>query len=102
MRITLFTSNKNRHNYLINLLSEVSKELFVIQECGTILSVPGHYYASPIMSKYFDKWSKFKNKKIEFYSVNPAGVESDQTKKFKSNYKCMCCCREYTFILLNS
>ena len=32
------------------------------------------------MSKYFDKWSKFKNKKINFYSVNPAGVESDQTK----------------------
>ena len=36
MKITLFTSNKNRHNYLINLLSEVSDELFVIQECGTI------------------------------------------------------------------
>ena len=54
MKITLFTSNKNRHNYLINLLSEVSKELFVVQECGTILSVPGHYQASPIMKKYFE------------------------------------------------
>ena len=54
MKITLFTSNKNRHNYLINLLSEVSKELFVIQECGTILSVPGHYQASPSMKKYFE------------------------------------------------
>ena len=57
MKITLFTSNKNRHNYLINLLSEVSDELYVIQECGTIFPgiVPGHYQASPIMKKYFDK-----------------------------------------------
>ena len=56
MKITLFTSNKNRHNYLINLLSEVSDELFVIQECGTIFPgiIPGHYQVSPIMKKYFE------------------------------------------------
>ena len=56
MKITLFTSNKNRHNYLINLLSEVSDELYVIQECSTIFPgiVPGHYQASPIMKKYFE------------------------------------------------
>ena len=53
MKITLFTSNKNRHNYLINLLSNVSEELFVLQECSTILPVPIHYHASPIMKKYF-------------------------------------------------
>tara|TARA_B100000242_G_C43011798_1_gene470396 strand:- start:45 stop:833 length:789 start_codon:yes stop_codon:yes gene_type:complete len=56
MKITLFTSNKNRHNYLINLLSEVSDELCVIQECGTIFPgiLPGHYQTSPIMKKYFE------------------------------------------------
>ena len=56
MKITLFTSNNKRHNYLINLLSEVSDELNVIQECGTIFPgiVPGHYRASPIMKKYFE------------------------------------------------
>ena len=56
MKITLFTSNKNRHNYLINLLSEVSDELYVIQECGTIFPgiVPGQYQVSPIMKKYFE------------------------------------------------
>ena len=56
MKITLFTSNKNRHNYLINLLSEVSDELYVIQECGTIFPgiVLGHYQVSPIMKKYFE------------------------------------------------
>jgi folate-dependent phosphoribosylglycinamide formyltransferase PurN len=59
MKITLFTSNKNRHNYLINLLSEVSDELYVIQECGTIFPgiVPGHYQASPTMKKYFENVS---------------------------------------------
>ena len=56
MKITLFTSNKNRHNYLINLLSEVSDELYVIQECVTIFPgiVLGHYQVSPIMKKYFE------------------------------------------------
>ena len=56
MKITLFTSNKSRHNYLINLLSEVSDELCVIQECGTIFPgiLPGHYQTSPTMKKYFE------------------------------------------------
>ena len=53
MRITLFTANKNRHNYFINLLSEVADELFVVQECGTIMPVPKNYYPSPIMEEYF-------------------------------------------------
>ena len=56
MKITLFTSNKNRHNYLINLLSEICDQLFVVQECDTIFPgiIPGHYNASPIMKKYFE------------------------------------------------
>ena len=56
MKITLFTSNLSRHNYLINLLSEISDELFVIQECDTIFTgiIPGHYKATPIMKKYFE------------------------------------------------
>ena len=59
MKITLFTYNKNRHNYLINLLSEVSDELYVIQECGTIFPgiVTGHYQVSSIMKKYFENVS---------------------------------------------
>ena len=64
MRITLFTSNKNRHNYLINLLSEVSDELYVIQECGTIFPgiVQGHYQVSPIMKKYFENVNNAQSK----------------------------------------
>jgi len=56
MKVTLFTSNNKRHNYLINLLSDISDELYVIQECGTIFPgiIPGHYQASPLMKKYFE------------------------------------------------
>ena len=36
MKITIFTSNLNRHNYLINLMSEICEELYVIQENNTI------------------------------------------------------------------
>ena len=60
MKITLFTSNKNRHNYFINLLSEVTNELFVIQECDTIFPgiIPNKYEVSSIMKKYFENVNK--------------------------------------------
>ena len=56
MKITLFTSNNNRHNYFINLLSKISKELFVVQECNTIFPgiISGRYPRSNIMKKYFE------------------------------------------------
>ena len=59
MKITLFTKNRNRHNYLINLLSEISSELFVIQESVTIFPgvVSGRYQASKIMKEYFENVS---------------------------------------------
>ena len=55
MKITLFTANQNRHNYLVNLLSNICDELFVIQENRTIFPglIPGNYPASEIMKKYF-------------------------------------------------
>jgi len=64
MKVTLFTSNQNRHNYLINLLSEISDELYVIQECKTIFPglVSNHYKASIIMEKYFKNVNKAQTK----------------------------------------
>ena len=38
MKVTLFTSNNNRHNYFINLLSNLCDELWVIQECKTLFT----------------------------------------------------------------
>jgi len=55
MKITLFTSNQSRHNYLINQLSKISSELFVVQECDTRFPglAPGHYPSSKVYEDYF-------------------------------------------------
>ena len=55
MKITLFTANQNRHNYLVNLLSNNCDELFVVQENRTIFPgiVPGHYPVAKTMKEYF-------------------------------------------------
>ncbi len=55
MKITVFTSNQRRHNYLIQTLHDVSTELFVIQESDTIFpgSRPGRYPDGPEFEKYF-------------------------------------------------
>ncbi len=64
MKITLFTSNNNRHNYLINLFSNICDELFVVQECGTIFPgvVHGHYPASETLKNYFENVNAAQNK----------------------------------------
>ena len=55
MKITLFTANQSRHNYLINLLSSISTELNVVQENDTLFpgNIEGHYPASNIFNNYF-------------------------------------------------
>ena len=55
MKITLFTGNHNRHNFLVNLLSGICDELFVIQESTTIFTgvLNGEYAVSNNMKKYF-------------------------------------------------
>ena len=55
MKITLFTANQSRHNYLINLLSKIATELYVVQENDTLFPgiIPGHYPASEIYKEYF-------------------------------------------------
>ena len=72
MKITLFTSNNNRHNYLINLLSKISDEFFVVQECGTISSgiVPGHYPVSETMKEYFEQVNNAQSKLFGNSCVN--------------------------------
>ncbi len=57
MKITVLTSNKTRHNYLVNKLTDVCEKLFLIQENSTIFPGinPGRNKQSAIMKKYFDK-----------------------------------------------
>ncbi len=72
MRITLFTSNKNRHNYFINLLSRVSEKIFVIQECEVVNSgkISENYRSSSILKKYFENVDHAQNKLFGNSSVN--------------------------------
>jgi hypothetical protein len=65
MKITVFTCNQPRHNYLINLLSKIADELYVVQECYTIFpgKNKGLYKKNLLVKKYFKK-VKLAEKKI--------------------------------------
>ena len=60
MKITIFTSNSSRHNYLINLMSGVCDEIFIIQECGSLFKKgpKGKYPETKLMKKYFNSVNK--------------------------------------------
>ena len=68
MKITLFTSNKSRHNYLINLLSKVSDQLFVVQECDKIN--PEQNLTSETMNRYFKQVNNAQVKFLENLQTN--------------------------------
>ena len=74
MKITLFTSNNFRHNYLINLLSNICDELWVIQEYKNLSTKKNNvkYEKSKIIKEYFDKVLEAQNKifKKEFINEN--------------------------------
>lgn len=58
MKITLITSNQNRHKFLTNLLSEISSELYVIQEKKNFLQSRYDEKAtliSDLRKNYFEK-----------------------------------------------
>ena len=71
MKITLFTSNQRRHNFLINLLSKNCKKLFVIQECTTIFTgkKTGLYKQNKLIEKYFFKVKAAENKIFKDYYI---------------------------------
>ena len=55
MKITIFTSNKDRHNYLINELLKISTEIFIIQESRELISFPdiSNFKQKQLIKKYF-------------------------------------------------
>jgi len=64
MKITIFTSNQRRHIFLINTFSKIAKEIFVIQECTTMLPgiKNGIYKKSKDFGKYFENVAKAEKK----------------------------------------
>ena len=67
MKITLFTSDSLRHKYLVNLLSNQCKELYVVIESKSMINsvIPERYPANNTYEKYFkfvkDAQEKFFN-----------------------------------------
>jgi len=80
MKITLFTSNNHRHNYLINLLSNVCDELCVVQECRALF--PGKnenkHPESEIIENYFNNVKEAENKifKKEYVNKNSKNIKT--------------------------
>ncbi len=80
MKVTLFTSNNYRHNYLINLLSNFCDELWVIQECTTLFTGKNDEKRQDknIIEKYFIKVLEAQNKifKKEFVNKNNRNIKT--------------------------
>lgn len=55
MKITVFTSNRPRHLYLINQMAKIADEVFAVQECTTVFPglVKDFFDNSPVMQQYF-------------------------------------------------
>ena len=80
MKVTLFTSNDLRHNYLINLLSKFCDELCVIQESKTLFTgkKDENYKVSNTVEEYFKKVNEAQNKIFEekFVNKNTTNIKS--------------------------
>lgn len=102
MKITLFTTNNIRHNYLIRLMSTTCDTLYVVQETLELFDniIPSHYQNSKLFKNYFEKVNEAQNKifsdftsiknqnnihylKIPFGQLNECSVEKN--KKFFSS-----------------
>ena len=66
MKITVITSNKPRHNYLISLLQKVASKMYVIQEVDTIFPglKDGRYPKGNKFAEYFENVHKSRKKKF--------------------------------------
>ena len=72
MKVTLFTSNNNRHNYFINLLSNFCDELWVVQEVKTLFTGNNDslYQNSEIIKSYFENVREVQDKIFEKQHIN--------------------------------
>ena len=79
MKVTLFTSNHYRHNYLANLLLKICDKLFLVQENRTLFTGKnkGIYKISPIISNYF---SKVKNAEKKIFGEARINCEKKNLK----------------------
>ena len=64
MKVTIFTSNNLRHNFLVNFMSNFCDELWVVQECRTLFTEKDYSLKKPseLMKNYFVKVKEAQNK----------------------------------------
>ena len=75
MKVTLFTSNNHRHNYLINLLSNFCDELWVVQECNTLFTGKNDekHQNKDIIEKYYREYGLSIEDLYKLNSINIKG-----------------------------
>ena len=84
MNITLFTSNQLRHLYLINLLSKISKKLYVIQEEKSLINIKKNI----IFNEYFNEVGRAQNKFFGKVKKHVVFVGVKFKKTFGQSLKC--------------
>ena len=67
MKVTVFTSNHKRHNYLINRLSEITSELCVVQESRSVF--PGLNQSRYLKNIEIEKYFREVNKAQDFFFI---------------------------------
>ena len=75
MKVTLFTSNNDRHNYLINLLSNFCDELWVVQERKTLFT--GKYVGKDNFGNKYYKNKDDKRWVIYANNIEATKISSD-------------------------
>tara|TARA_A100001011_G_scaffold397210_1_gene497504 strand:+ start:2129 stop:2896 length:768 start_codon:yes stop_codon:yes gene_type:complete len=94
MKITLFTSDNNRHKYLAKLLSTVCDEFYLVQERKTTkpkkIKIGKHlkkYFknVSKAQNKFFNSNQNFKNKRT--LKINYGELNSLSINKFKEFFE---------------
>lgn len=99
LKITLFTGNNIRHNYLISLLAKNCKELNVIQEVTTLFHGKNDdiYKKNKIIDKYFQKVNLaqkfffrdrfiFSKGKLNFLPIKMGDINSLEISEIKKQF----------------
>ena len=92
MKVTIFTSNNLRHNFLINSISEVVDDVNVVQECNTIFpgKVKGFYPKNKLIQNYF---KNVNNAQIKIFGKQFVNFKSKKNKLLTLKYGDLSFCK---------
>ncbi len=78
MKVTVFTSNQRRHNYLVSQLASICETVYVVQECNTIRPgiVKDFYDNDDVMGRYFSNVVASEDRIFGPFAFHPQNVSS--------------------------